>query len=214
MNLKSLACASVIALAAASASHAAIVTLDFEGVGNFNPVGNFYNGGAGTNYGIQFSAATLGIVDADAGGSGNFANEPSASTIMFFLDANNAVMDVAAGFTTGFSFFYTSINSGGSVDVFDGLGATGTLLASLSLAALGSAGTGDPTGGYDTWAAIGVLFSGTAKSVSFAGSANYIGFDNVTFGTDKPGTVPVPAALPMLLAGLGGLGMLRRRKSK
>ena len=90
-----LAAASLVAVMAPAA--AAVVVLDFEGIGNGNPVGNFYNGGAGTNYGVQFSPATLALVDSDAGGSGNFANEPSADTIMFFLDSNNAILDVAAG---------------------------------------------------------------------------------------------------------------------
>src|SRR5438105_4777705 len=87
------------ALAATALPASAVIVLDFEGVGNLNPVGNFYNGGAGTNYGIQFSNDTLAVVDADDGGSGNFANEPSSDTIMFFLNANNAVLNFSAGFT-------------------------------------------------------------------------------------------------------------------
>jgi len=43
-------------------------------------------------------------------------------------------MDVAAGFTTGFSFYYSSADAG-SVDVYSGLDGTGTLLASVPLVA-------------------------------------------------------------------------------
>lgn len=96
MKLARLAVAASLAIA--SPGLAAVTVLTFEGIGNLNPVGNFY----APNY--IFSPATLAIVDADAGGTGNFANEPSPDTIMFFLDANNAILDVPAGFTTGFSF--------------------------------------------------------------------------------------------------------------
>jgi hypothetical protein len=42
-------------------------------------------------------------------------------------------MDVAAGFTTGFSFDYVSLDDFGSVDFFSGLDRKGTLLAPISL---------------------------------------------------------------------------------
>lgn len=107
---------------------AAVTVLTFEGIGNLNPVGGFY----APNY--FFSPATLALVDIDAGGSGNFANEPSPNTIMFFLDANNAILNVPAGFTTGFSFFYSSAVAA-TVTVYDGLNATGNVLGVINLAA-------------------------------------------------------------------------------
>ena len=199
-------------LAATSAS-AAVVTLDFEGIGDFNPVGNFYNGGAGTNYGIQFSPATLALVDADAGGNGNFANEPSPNTIMFFLDASNAILDVAAGFDTGFSFFYTS-STAASVNVYDGPGATGNLLATLSLVSQFTQNcSGDPTGGFCNFSPIGVMFDGIAKSIDFGGTANHTGFDNITFGSVTPGVspVPLPAAAWLFGSALLGFAGFKRR---
>ena len=199
-------------LAATSAS-ATVMTLDFEGIGNFNPVGNFYNGGAGTNYGIQFSPAALALVDADAGGNGNFANEPSPNTVMFFRDASNAILDVAAGFDTGFSFFYTSSTTA-SVNVYDGLGATGNLLATLNLAAQFSQNcSGDPTGGFCNFSPIGVLFDGIAKSIDFGGTANFTGFDNITFGSAAPGIspVPLPAAAWLFGSALLGFAGFKRR---
>ena len=214
MTLKYLAAAGAVAVLAALPASAAIITIDFEGVGDGQQVGNFYNGGAGTNYGIGFSPGSLGIVDSDAGGGGNIGNEPSPSTVLYFLDSTSAIMNVAAGFNIGFSFFYTSVSFAGSVNVYDALNGTGNLLGSLNLAALG-AGPGDPNGTFSNWAAIGVLFAGTAKSVDFGGVANQIAFDNITLGTDKPGTspVPIPATLPLLAGALGLVGMLRRRKT-
>lgn len=141
----------VAALLVAVPSSADVIVLNFEGIANQTAVGNFYNGGAGTNYGIEFSPATLAIIDADSGGTGNFANEPSPNTIMFSLNANNAILNVAAGFDTGFSFFYTS-STAAAVNVYDGLNATGNLLGTLPLSAQFNVGcTGDPSGQFCNW---------------------------------------------------------------
>jgi len=173
-----------------------VVYLDFEGVGNLDHINDFYNGGtseqgySGTNYGVQFGVS-IGLIDSDAGGSGNIANEPSPSTVMLFLDANQSYMNVPAGFTTGFSFYYSSGTYNGSVSVYDGINGTGNLLATVNLAFNNSNNcTGDPNGTYCHWDAIGVSFSGTAKSVEFAGAANYIVFDDITFGSSTPGQQP------------------------
>ena len=217
--IKSAVAAATLAAVMAPAT-AAVVVLDFEGVGNLANINNFYNGGtdslgnSGVNYGVAFSTATLGLVDFDAGGTGNFANEPSASTVMIFLNANNAVLDVAAGFTTGFSFFYSS-STAASVTVWDGLGASGTLLGTLALTAQGSANNcvGDPNGSFCNWTAVGVNFSGTAKSIDFGGTANQTGFDNITFGSETPVPgIPEPSTYAMLALGLAGVGFVARRR--
>lgn len=195
-------------VAFATPASAAVVTLDFEGIGNTAPVGGFY----APDY--IFSEDTLALVDEDAGGDGNFANEPSPNTIMFFLDANNAVLNVTDGFDTGFSFWYSS-STAASVTVYSGLDATGEVLGMIDLAAQFSAGcSGDPTGSYCNWSAIGVAFAGTAYSIDFGGTANATGFDNITFGSDRPGgsIVPEPASWAMMIMGFGLVGFAARRR--
>ena len=190
------------------------IVLDFEGIPDLSSVGNYYNGGAGTNYGVQFSTATLALVDADAGGSGNFANEPSPNTVMFFLDANNAILTFAAGFDTGFSFFYSS-STAATVTVYDGLNGTGNVLGTLSLTAQGFENcSGDPGGAFCNWTAVGVAFSGTARSIDFGGTANQTGFDNITFGSATPVVpgIPEPSTYAMMALGLAGLGVVARRR--
>ncbi len=204
--MKKLLLTTAALLALPSAANAAVVVLDFEGVGNSTPVGNFY----APDY--TFSPSTLALVDADAGGGGNFANEPSPNTIMFFLDSNNAVLNATNGFTTGFSFFYSS-STAATVNVYDGLNATGNILASINLAAQFNQNcSGDPTGAFCHWDPIGVAFSGTAFSIDFGGTANQTGYDNITFGSANPG-VPEPAAWAMMLAGFGLVGGAMRRRT-
>jgi hypothetical protein len=61
---------------------------------------------------------------------------------------------------------------------------------------------------------IGVTFAGTAESVLFSGSANYIGFDNVTLGSGTPTSgTPEPGGLSLLGLGLACLGLIGRKKN-
>lgn len=195
-----------IALLAALGSYSALggsITMDFEGLQNQEQILNYYNGGTGglgsgpgANYGVVWGPDSLAL------NSGNYGNNPSQPGIAFFLSGPGDVMNVAAGFDTGFSFFYAA-NIAGSVDVYSGLNGTGTLLASLTLPV-----TANP---YYVWNPVGVSFSGTAHSAVFGGSANYIGFDNITLGSETPGGVPDGGASALLLSmGVLGLGGLRR----
>lgn len=206
-----LALGSALLALAAVAPASAQTVLTFEGAGDLASVDDFYNGGtdslgnAGPDYGINFSNNSLSLIDSTAGGSGNTGNDPSGVTTLIFLSGGAATMNVAAGFDTGFSFFYAA-GLAGSVTVYDGLNATGNVLASLTL---------DPTNNpYYDWTAIGVSFAGIAHSVDFGGSANYVAFDNITLGSDTPGggTVPEPATWALMIGGFGMVGGAMRRR--
>ena len=207
-------------LTGATSVNAAPIVLDFEGLDDQESILDFYNGGtsqngnSGVDYGVGFSDNTLAVIDADAGGGGNFGGEPSPDTIMFFLTGSESIMNVAAGFDIGFSFFYSAINQAGSVGVYDGLNGSGNLLALLEIPLTPFNGAPDPTGQFSPFVELGVGFAGTAMSVSFAGVGNQIGFDNITFGSVTPGRNGVPEASSIILMGLGlfGLGFTRRQK--
>jgi hypothetical protein len=202
-------------LAIGSAANAAVVVLDFNGVANPNnvaTVGDYYNGGTsgdgntGTNYGVAFTPNALAI------NSYNGCCSPDPG-ILYFLSGGAVNISYAAGFTTGFSFYYSSASTS-SVTVYDGVGGTGNVLATINL--VGQANSNCPpnsSGYYCTWTPIGVSFSGTAKSIDFAGAANFVAFDDITFGSAVAGGVPEPASWVMLIAGFGLVGAARRRKA-
>lgn len=204
--------AGVVLLLFSTAAFAGPITLTFEGLQNLEPVNDYYNGGTGgfgsgpgTNYGISFTSDSLAVVCLP--GVNNCSSAPSPVNALFFLSGAGDTMNVAAGFTTGFSFFYAATFIPGSVDVYSGLDGTGTLLAHLDLAPTGSGCDGQT--GYSCWVPVGVSFAGTAESAVFGGSANFIAFDNITLGSATPGgSTPEPAS--MVLFGSGLIGIARK----
>ena len=199
----------------AGAAQAAVIVLDFEGINATYPSGSaqvldFYNGGtssdgtSGTNFGIDFTDNALAIClntpgvtcsNTSRGGQGNPTSDKGA---LFFLSGAETFMNVPAGFDTGFSFFYTAINQAGSISVYDGPDGTGSLLATLSLPTTQSGPCPGYSAGFCPFFPSGIAFDGTAHSVSFAGVANQIVFDDITFGSVTPGggtNVPEPASL-------------------
>jgi hypothetical protein len=210
--------AAALSLAAAGSVSAAVDVVNFDGLngGAFEQVLNYYNGGfgglgtgPGPNFGVVFSSnAIVGCEQGTPCADTNAANAPSAPNVMFFLSGPAATMNVAAGFTTGFSFDYAlQVGTQGFVSVFDGLNGTGNLLASFVL---------NPTPNpYTVFVPIGVSFNGTAESVEFGGVANFVAFDDVTFGSARVGGAPEPATWALMLmgvAGIGGAARASRRK--
>lgn len=197
----------LFAVAGVASAASAQIFLDFEGItaGPVTAIGNYYAG-----QGVFFTGGgsnALAIRDSDAGGSGNFANEPSASNIMFFVSGNATIMNVPTGFTTGFATYYTTVSDPGTLSVYDGIDGTGNLLGTATMFALGSnSGGGDPNGDFNRWDIAAVnIGNQVARSVVFAGAADRIGFDDMIFGG-----VPTPGSAAV--AGIAGLAALRRRR--
>jgi len=186
--------------------------LNFQGLGDLQAVGDFYNGGgiSGTpNYGITFSSNFLGLRSVYNGGSGAFSPNPTGTPAIFINGATGTnvigYMNVNNGFSGGIQFFYTAAFSE-TVTIWSGANGTGTVLATISLSPNNGSCTGFPT--YCNWTSIGLTFAGTAKSVSFSGAANGIGIADITVGAD---TTAVPEPTTLALLGTGLLGISSRR---
>lgn len=217
--------AAAAALAAFSAN-AAVDVLDFSGLQNNEAVLSYYGGGTGSlgsgggpNYGVVFGSDTIACASVQQGGTCNTAEIPGGTNakIVYFLTGPGDVMNVAGGFDSGFSFYYSAIQFTGTVTVYDGLNGTGNVIATLNLGLTPSAGepacNGEP---YCPFSAAGVTFAGTAHSVNFSGTANYIGFADITIGSSNAGgtpPVPEPASIGLMMAGLAVVAGAARRRS-
>ncbi len=183
---------------------------------NEEPIGDYYNGGTdaggatGPNYGVSFGADALTLKNYPGSNTGG---SPGGGANLNFLSGPGAVMNLAGGFTSGFSFYYSAPFFTGSVKVYGGLNGAGPLLASLFLP-LTPDGEKSPYNlpyNYGVWEPIGVNFAGTAESVDFTGTADYIEFADVTVGSVTPrisNSVPDTTGLGIFaIAGLGLAGM-------
>jgi len=202
--------------ASAAHAHSSGELLSFQGVQDMQPVGDFYNGAGlpGTpNYGITFSSNFLGLRSFSRPGNGAFAPTPTATPAIFLPGSTGnsvtGIMNVSGGFTNGLQFFYTAGFSQ-TVTLWSGTNGTGTVLATISLAANDGNCMNFPT--YCNWSTVGVnLGSSSVKSVTFTGPANSLGISDITVGASTT-AVPEPSTLCLLGTGLVGASIRQLRK--
>lgn len=147
-------------------------TIDFEGVGDLSPIPEFD--------GIT-SPGWLAVIDADAGGSGNFAFEPSPETIAFWLGGSTgtgSARDIEfAEPVAKVEFFYASFVT----VVLRAFDADGNQVDTASGAPNFNQGPGgDPSGSFNKWDPISVESDGnTIVKVTVSGAVNQTGIDDL-----------------------------------
>jgi hypothetical protein len=220
------------ALAANVTVSGATETLTFGGQVNATNINTFFSGGTdayGTaggpanNVGITFTTPAE-FLNAGYngsgfnGGTGKFENVPSGATGVLYMasvpTSTVPILNDANGFS-GISLNYSLLNNTASyastIQLWSGLNGTGTEVGTLSLTAAGT--TVACTSTHDefcTWStASNRTLSGVAESAVFTGDARtFTSFDAVTLNTP----VPLPAALWLMLGGMGGLAGFARRR--
>lgn len=164
-------------------------TIDFEGIGDYDPVGMVT---AGT-VAVTFGASWWGIIDEDApgGSDGDFANEPSESTIAFLNNQDDVsiVFDPAVPYV---DFWYTA--SDGSlpltVTAFDigGVQVAQDVGTTIGTASEGADCQGDPNGDFCLWDQITLFTSGNnIASIQIVGAATFdFGIDDLRHCSEDP----------------------------
>jgi hypothetical protein len=206
--MKTLLGAAAAALFAATPAFAADTLIDFEGVTSFASINTFYNGGtdsagaSGPALGVTFGGDALGLQNDVLGPY--FSNAPSPIGVMAPVGADATLNDAAGFITVSFSYSASADVLGG-VQAWSGLNGTGTLLASFDLVNNATAGCGDSA--YCHFDLATSALSGTAHSLTFGNAANAAAFDNVTLSP-----VPEPSSVALMVTGLAGLMLSRRRR--
>jgi hypothetical protein len=192
--------------------------LSFQGLGDLQQVGGFYDGpgpGAAHNIGVTFTPNFFGLRSVFNGGSGEFSSTPTGTPAIFIEGTTGmqatGVMNVNPGFSRGLNFYYTAGFTGTqmeTVTVWSGTNGTGSVLATITLANNNTSCT-SPT--YCIWSSDGVNFSGTAHSVTFTGPGNELGLADITLGSNTT-AVPEPSSIYLLGSGLAGISLFRIRR--
>lgn len=164
--------------------------------------------------GVLFESEGWVVNARGAGGLGNFSNTPSgiaAATLISDAMSGPASLlaRVKGGFQNSLTLSYTTNQAGVGVSLLD---ENGKEFKSFTLPSVNQIGC--DTLDLCKWSSDTKLsFEGTAYAVRFSGESAQAFFDDISFGSSGNQTVPEPASLALLVAGLAAAGCARRRRT-
>jgi hypothetical protein len=193
-----LSCVSLIVFSVSSVNAEVFVSLNFNDLQVDEEVLGYYNGGLGS-LGTGPGPA-LGITF-----TSDFVTVPfgvfSPPALSEQLTGDSGTMNVAAGFSGGFSFYYATMSGvPGSLLLYSGPDGSGSLVGSLLLPA---------DSGFE---AIGLTQLTPFKSAVFSG--NGLMLDNITFAPGGELVIPEPSSISLLWIGLAAIFTARRSLSR
>ncbi|NJN60914.1 MAG: hypothetical protein HC795_04730 [Coleofasciculaceae cyanobacterium RL_1_1] len=158
------------------------ITLDFEEYDNLTAVTDRYS-----DRGLSFSRNALVISSAhrlindrsDNKFGGNFETSASGVNALAYGVDDHITVNIAEGFESELSFDYASPFFTHDVVIFDGLNASGNILAKTTLAETAQL---DFPSAYSRFESTTIPFEGIARSIRFGSHTNKIAFDNIQFG--------------------------------
>lgn len=193
-------------------ANATIVTLTFEGLGDFEYARDFYNGGLGgsgsgpgINYGVSFPGSTNAYINNGSYGA-HFYGEPTPNTALSFQQGG-AWMNVALGFSDSLSFYYANPNNDSTIKIYSEINGGGQLLGTLFLPQTPYQGL---NGNIFPMSFTSLSFSGVAKSVDFVSMAHRGYVDDLTINTVA--AVPIPTTVWLFSSSLIALISLARKR--
>ncbi len=188
--------ASLLLLGVSIANADQIVQLDFSNLQIGEEVLGYYSGGfgsLGTGPGPNLGLGITFTSDFVTGPLGVF---PDLAQQSEQLTSASGTMDVAAGFSGPFSFYYINMSDApSSVLLYSGLDGTGSQLGALALPAVGS------------FFAQGLDLMVPFESAVFNGTPNALVFGNITFGAQ---VIPEPSSISLLWIVLTAIFIARR----
>jgi hypothetical protein len=167
-------------------AHSTVINFDDPGLTPLNAVDAFYSA-----EGVIFETNTWWVL----GGLGE-----TSAPYMAYSGNETGYMNVLGGFTDVLAFSYGAI-SDTTVNIFDGLNGTGTVIGSLDL----------PANNPFAFDHVSISFSGLAFSVAIVGTQSNFGWDDVQFSNNQR-EMPVTATIPLFGIGVAALMLCQRKR--
>ena len=201
------------ALAATLPAFGAVVYLDFEGIGDGNPVGDYYNGGGGTELWRELQRRDAGARRCGRRRRRQLRQRAVGRHDHVLPGREQRGPERGGWLRHRLLVLLHLVHRGDGDGVRWSRRNRQRARHARPLRTVHDNCTGDPTGAFCNWTAVGVAFAGIAKSIDFGGTANQTGFDNITFGADTP-VVPEPSTYALMALGLAGIGLVARRRQR